>query len=254
MSNSYDVNPQKMGYILGLKKYQEKAFQKRLEQYNTNPKKCLHCDKIIYYKNRKNKYCDYKCARKQMSIEQKKKQSIIPKVLKTKKRYHSSSNRSIAKTLQCIVCKKEFQHWKYSRKTCCSKQCSYEMFRNGGRNSSTKQKTYRRSKNEKMFAKLCQDKFGSVLENIQMFRGWDADIIIPDLKIAVLWNGVWHYKQITKKHSVKQVQTRDNIKIENIKSCGYIPYIVKDLGKHNPKFVYNQFELFVEYISKIKKF
>lgn len=38
-----------------------------------------------------------------------------------------------------------------------------------------------------------------------MFNGWDADIIIEDLKIAILWNGKWHYEKITEKHSVSQV-------------------------------------------------
>lgn len=49
-----------------------------------------------------------------------------------------------------------------------------------------------------------------------MFNGWDADIIIPNIKVAVLWNGKWHYEQIKKGHSVKQVQNRDKIKLKEI--------------------------------------
>jgi hypothetical protein len=59
-----------------------------------------------------------------------------------------------------------------------------------------------------------------------------------------MWNGVWHYKKITEKHSVEQVQNRDRIKIKEIKKCGYEPYIIKDMGKYNPQFVEEEFEKF----------
>ena len=60
-----------------------------------------------------------------------------------------------------------------------------------------------------------------------MFNGWDADIVIEDIKTAVLWNGIWHYKKITKKHSVAQVQNRDKIKIDEIKKGDIIPMSLK---------------------------
>ena len=82
-----------------------------------------------------------------------------------------------------------------------------------------------------------------------MFNGWDADIILPDLKIAVLWNGKWHYEKITKKHSVKQVQNRDKIKIQEIIQTGYKPYIIKDMGKYKVNFVKDEFEKFQKYIQ-----
>jgi len=81
---------------------------------------------------------------------------------------------------------------------------------------------------------------------------WDADVILHDHKIAVLWNGRWHYEQLRKGHSVKQVQARDRIKIRAIEKRGYIPYIIKDMGKHNKKFVEQQFELFKQFIEQLK--
>jgi hypothetical protein len=60
-----------------------------------------------------------------------------------------------------------------------------------------------------------------------------------------LWNGPWHYRQITKKQSLPQIKTRDKIKLEEIKKCGYIPYIIKDDGKYDTKFVEEQFNLFI---------
>jgi len=79
-----------------------------------------------------------------------------------------------------------------------------------------------------------------------MFNGWDADVIIEDLKIAILWNGIWHYKKVNIKHSLLQVQTRDKFKIEQIIKCGYTPYVIKDVGKHNANFVKEEFDKFIK--------
>ena len=98
---------------------------------------------------------------------------------------------------------------------------------------------------------MCKEKYNEVLSNETIFNGWDADIIITNYKIAVLWNGKWHYEKITKKNSVKQVKNRDKIKIREIKSCGYIPYIIKDMGRENRDFVRQEFKKLTGYISSL---
>lgn len=118
--------------------------------------------------------------------------------------------------------------------------------RKAGLKSCFLQAEQRRSKNEIAFCELCEQKFKVVKHNEPLFNGWDADIIIEDLKVAILWNGKWHYEKITKKHSVKQVQNRDKIKIDEIIKAGYIPYIIKDLGKFNLEKVRTEFELFLK--------
>ena len=118
------------------------------------------------------------------------------------------------------------------------------MARKGGQKSAAKQFVSRRSKNEVMFAELCATRF-EIATNLQMFEGWDADVIIPVLKVAVLWNGPWHYKQISKRSSLLQIQNRDKLKLNAIIRCGYVPYIIKDMGKHNPVFVKDQFNIFI---------
>lgn len=120
----------------------------------------------------------------------------------------------------------------------------------GGRNSIKKQGNSRRSKNEIEFFNLCKERFNNVIHNEPIFNGWDADIILLDLKIAILWNGKWHYEKIKSNHSVKQIQNRDMIKIKEIESCNYMPYIIKDLGKANHKKVEIEFKKFIEYIEK----
>jgi hypothetical protein len=114
----------------------------------------------------------------------------------------------------------------------------------GGR--ATRDLQIRRSKNEIYFAELCKNFFSDVKTNEAIFNGWDADVIIEDLKVAVLWNGVWHYKKITKLHSVKQTQNREYLKIKEIEKIGYKPYIIKDMGKYNPIFVKEEFDKFLK--------
>lgn len=101
----------------------------------------------------------------------------------------------------------------------------------------------RRSKNEIYFSELCEHEFEEVLANEGLFEGWDADIIIRSLKIAVMWNGQWHYLKVRSNHNVDAVHKRDEEKIKAIKRCGYIPYIIVDMGKYDKVFVERQFEL-----------
>lgn len=122
-----------------------------------------------------------------------------------------------------------------------------------GRHSVDVQSENRRSKNEKLFCELCEKQFKNVKHNESIFNGWDADIIIEDIKVAILWNGKWHYEKIKENHSVEQVQNRDKIKIKEIKNCGYKPYIVKDMGKFNQQFVESEFEKFMNIYSGMEE-
>jgi hypothetical protein len=137
---------------------------------------------------------------------------------------------------------------------CCYK-CSNEFSkknidscRKGGKNSITLQN--RRSKNEVSFANKCLEKFNNVGLNEKCFNGWDSDIILHDQKIAVLWNGVWHYKQIVKNHSIEQTQNRDRLKIKEIEKLGYIPYIIKDMGKYSEKKVQLEWDIFLNWLNE----
>ena len=86
--------------------------------------------------------------------------------------------------------------------------------------------------------------FLQITTNEPYFDGWDADVIIHSEKTAILWNGIWHYKQIAKTQSLNQVQARDKIKTAIIYKYGYIPYVIKDMGKYNKAFVEQEFEIF----------
>ena len=160
-------------------------------------------------------------------------------------------------TLLCANCHVSFtRKWIYREKIFCSKTCcgqfqGKKFGRDSGRKSA--QKMVRRSKNEILFSEMCAERWAIVC-NEPMFDGWDADVVIPDLKVAVLWNGIWHYKEgIRPGHSLLQVQTRDQIKLKVIEKYGYRSYVIRDMGKHNPKFVKEEFEKFVEWCKSLSE-
>jgi hypothetical protein len=156
--------------------------------------------------------------------------------------------------LKCISCSVDIVG--DSKKKYCD-DCRSKRLREIGRKAGTASaaKQVRRSKNEMYFAELCAKAFINVVVNEAIFTSkygnWDADVIIHDHKIAVLWNGIWHYKQVRKKHSLAQVQSRDKIKMDVIIANGYTPYVIKDMGKHNKKFVEERFAEFMEYVRKL---
>ena len=149
----------------------------------------------------------------------------------------------------CLNCGKDF--FDYRERIFCSQSCKSiwyiknnpdwqkEKSIKAGRMSVLSQN--RRSKNEITFANLCFSYFNNVRFNEPIFNGWDADIILDDYKLAILWNGNWHHKQIGIKHSLNQVKTRDQIKKKEIINFGYEPYIINDYGKYNEDFVKDQF-------------
>lgn len=192
--------------------------------------KCENCREKHEGKYGSGRFCSSKCAR-----------SFSAKVNR------EETNNKISLTLTkepytniCKECNNEFKtkrkYIKYCTRNCASlnhakSEKGKETSRLGGIASAQLQSETRRSKNEKAFAELCIEYFKEVECNKGIFNGWDADVIIHDLKVAVLWNGKWHYEKCNKKHSVLQVQNRDKIKTKEIIKYGYTPYIIKDLGK-----------------------
>jgi len=157
------------------------------------------------------------------------------------------------KPIFCKICQKEFQP-RTSKIKLCSSVCqrllektdNYKLgaIKNGekgGKVSATRQS--RRSKNEIYFSEVCSKDF-TITTNEPFFDGWDADVIIHSEKVAIMWNGQWHYKQISKTQSLKQVEARDKVKTAIIQKYGYTPYVIKDMGKYNTKFVEQEFEIF----------
>lgn len=201
------------------------------------------------YPQKKNYFCSASCANSRIHSEETK-NKIESTLIK-----RNAGNREIDKNKTCKECNKLFNSRIKTAKFCsvsCStiwKNTNLGISRLGGLASVSSQSKSRRSKNEIYFGQLCEQKFKSVKFNEPMFNGWDADVIIEDLKLAVLWNGKWHYEKIKDKHSVNQVQNRDKIKQKEIIGKGYKPYIIKDMGKYDKKFVENKFKEFLVYLK-----
>ena len=223
--------------------------------YNKNPNTCLQCQNALSFEKRNYKFCNCSCS---VSYNNTKRQQSIKTKQKISKTLKNTNNNKpkLSRIKLCKNCNKYFQIYSdTATNKFCSKECRFdfnrERFSEIGRNNILKQKQQRRSKNERLFAIFCKKHFNKILLNEPLFNGWDADVIIEDIKVAILWNGKWHYEKITKKHSVKQVQNRDKIKIKEIKKHGYVPYIIKDMGKYNPSFVKEQFNIFLRSYSLI---
>ena len=254
--------------INGIGKYHEEIKEqqnKKVAEYLLNPTKCIQCGKPFPYEKRKGyKFCGHICSaicnnKKRITIKgelkstkciicgmlcliskhRQNKFALCPKCkLESKRKYTNYSY--IDQT--CTVCGKIF-NWRKVRKTC-STECESKKQSETGRKSAFIQNETRRGKNEIHFSELCKTIYKDVLCNIPMFNKWDADVILPNEKIAVLWDGIWHHKKCAKKHSLERTQMKDKIKRHEIENAGYIPYVINDFGPANPKFVLEQFEIF----------
>ena len=214
--------------------------------------KCEYCNKEHDGSYGSGRFCSVRCAR--VFSTSRKRQEINSKVSKT------IANNSIANYYKnpkyCKICNNVIPY-EYRRRLTCSDDCKALLKQqqlvnisvSGGLASAKAQQ--KRSKNEIAFCNKCEEYFGieNVLHNEPMFNGWDADIILPKYKLAILWNGRWHYQKITKQHSLAQVQNRDRLKINEIRKCGYTEYIIEDLGKYSYSKVEKEFNTLLQYLE-----
>lgn len=208
--------------------------------YTVSCYKC-HCKFIVQEREKqhpkKEKYfCSRVCANSKIHTEETKQKISNALTGLAYNRKHKPKPKELFRRI-CEDCGTPFETTNKKR-ILCSLSCA-------GRRSANKQSETRRSKNEKYFAQLCIDRFDRVKTNEPMFNGWDADVVIEDIKVAVLWNGKWHYEKLAEGHSVKQVHNRDKIKQKEIRKLGYTPYIIKDMGKFDKAFVLKQFKEFL---------
>lgn len=247
----------KMGKEIALKIANTLSGPKK--EYEKNPKKCKTCDVVLSYEKRNNLFCNRSCSAKTnnlgRSIDYTLSKEGLEKIRLSSKKTTDEKYGEIKEFIvNCKSCGNEIKveereklHPK-KEKYFCSKKCIGIHI---GRISASKK--VRRSKGEVYFYELCKKEFSRILHNEPIFEGWDADIILPNEKIAVLYNGKWHYEKVMEGHSVSQVQNRDRIKIEKIKKSGYLSYIIKDTGRFSREFVEKEFEKFLNFVkNKIK--
>lgn len=227
-------------------KKQRDLAQVKRKDYHLKCQKCgvsytVKLTEHIYNTGKYKRYCSRSCANGRVHTKD------------TKEKISKSCSKGVTMYTKICPCCSNRYETKKPRQTYCGRHCQYktlntsEKSRKGGRASINAQN--RRSKNEIAFADLCKSHFDNVLLNEPVFNGWDADIIINDLKVAILWNGVWHYKKITEKHSISQIQNRDKIKLREIVNAGYVPYVIKDMGKYSIDKVNKEWSIFIEWLK-----
>lgn len=251
----------------GYTKYAEHLKQEksdRLAKWLQEKHTCENCGKVMTEYFGSGRFCSRSCANSRIQTPEdklKKRLSAILSYRNNNKRCNKKDSKKIeADKIDryaqnpkfCKCCGKRISYNDRHRTTC-SKECEYKLKADGGHKGGRQSANLqvKRSKNEINFCEICEDYFGkeNVIHNVPMFNGWDADIIITNLKIAILWNGPWHYRQVTKTHKLKQVQNRDMIKINEIKKCGFEPYIIKDMGKGKKSKVIDEFEKLKQYLN-----
>lgn len=104
---------------------------------------------------------------------------------------------------QCTVQKNRVRKTK-SGLNFCSYKCSYTYHKKFNVNS-------QRSKIEIKFAEEIQKIFPNLefIFNNSDIIGYELDIYIPELKIAIEWNGVVHYQPIYGEEKLEKIQHRD---------------------------------------------
>jgi hypothetical protein len=223
-----------------------KTTANKINNYNLNPNKCTYCRNDLLYKSRNNKFCTNSCAAHYNNS----KRDITAysndakeKISRSLTEYHASKFEEKlavynASPKFCNYCSEIMSYEKKNRSFCsseCRHQGSILNGRKGGLKSASGPRS-KRSKNEIAFHKLCVEHFNTVTHNDPIFNGWDADVLIHDHKIAVLWNGDWHYQEMgCYNHSLKQVQNRDAYKAKLIDQHDWILYIIKDTTDHPTK-------------------
>ena len=200
-------NKNKLGEILNCKNCNTPTYKSKSDLLKNKNHFCCH----------KCSSCYYNSLRTPMKEEQKMK---ISNTLKNK--YPSTNS-------YCIICKKHFKGTFKGKKTCsvnCLKLRQIENGKNWINNSTVNRRG--RSRNEGYFAKLIKNDISNVITNKRMFNGFDADIILLDQKIAIHWNGPFHYRQIFTEEHFNNIKHRDELRYEEIKKCGFTNYIIND--------------------------
>lgn len=84
-----------------------------------------------------------------------------------------------------------------------------------------------------------------------MFNGYDSDVILEELKLAIHWNGPLHYRNIFGVEVFDHILHRDKLRYEAIENCGYTNYIIDDSNNKgfSKQKVDEEFNRFLQFIK-----
>ena len=190
-----------------------------------------NCPKCGQQHEKTGLFCSRSCANSRGPRTQDFKARVAAK-LKNRPSPHKGKIKVERVQTNCVVCHApvlttDSELQRRASVTCLSFECVRETHSRAGKASAAKRVL--RSKDEIELFELCKSVYGSAQPNTIIADGWDADIVIPELKIAVLWHGPWHYRDMKMhNHSLRQVKNRDRIKRELFASLGWKVMEFKD--------------------------
>lgn len=193
---------------------------------------CIACGKLT----KNPKFCCRSCSTTTRNSERIRSSESCSKTSQALNEYFIKVGKRRTPERQCQGCGKTFlaKTPKHTQKFC-GVECRTKRWQDStrihgsaaGRASATKRVI--RSKQEVELFDLVKQLYPSAVHNTPIVDGWDADISIPDLKIAILWDGPWHRKEMGfKNHSLKQVKNRDRIKRLALLTQGWTIYTFQD--------------------------
>lgn len=143
-----------------------------LSQWVNEQHKCERCGKIMTVKFASGRFCSRSCANSKEQTDEanaKRSATLKAKPKKIKMHFCKYCGCEIQSGVVCESCKETVTHkkWVEAGKKAAAVRC-------------------KRSKAEIYFCELCTEHFDHVRHNEPIFNGWDADIIIDDIKMAVL--------------------------------------------------------------------
>lgn len=204
----------------------ERSSAEARARYDANPKLCLECGtKIPYEKKQGNLFCNSSCSAKHTN-----------RTATFKRRGPEKQHKPRKPNKTCMCCGQDTGGPFSSYCASCRKDVLRAQMKARWEDREvmmahihrTTQRQSRRSRDEIELFRLCSLMFNAV-PNAIIVKGWDADIVLPDQKIAILWNGPWHYREMKfGTHSLSQVANRDLLKMTEFEELGWEVLIYDD--------------------------
>jgi len=245
--------------------------EKLILEYLVNPKKCEECNNVLDYNDRNNKFCNHSCSASYSNKNRKEYKYVLTDVgynnivNSNRKRigkklsdivgYERSIEigKKISESLSkpkidfiCPVCNTVIKILKTQKRKYCSGTCRNKINNQLINGTRSKAEIYLECKLKEEFPKLI------ILFNSRKIlnNNRELDVYIPEIKLAIEWNGIYHYKDIRTKEFLIETKEKDLDKIKQCKELNIELYIVKDLTSSN-KFIEEETNKIIKYIKTI---
>lgn len=198
-------------------------YRKRI---STTPKECSNCKKkiIVYNKELKEKnFCSLTCSASYFNSFRK---VIKVPVIKNVGGIKFIKPKRVKKINKCLKCNCDTHNEKYCGGTC--RNLALNKFIRGN-------KSYA----ERVLVRKLKSEFlnWTIIENDRIIlNGLELDIYIPNIKMGIEWNGIYHLKPIQGDEKFQKVVKNDTKKLELCHQLGITLLVICDLTSHK-KFI-----------------